>query len=223
MLDCQNLVVTYESTPVLQNLSIYIGAGEIVALTGPSGSGKTTLLRCIAGLEVVESGTILLSGEEITSKPAHLRRIGLVFQDNQLFPHLNVAKNISYSLMIQGTKQKLMDEKVAEALELVGLTHLSQREVFKLSGGEAKRIAVARALVAQPKVLLLDEPLNGLDKELHARLLADLGTLLRLRGTTTLHVTHDQDEANAIADRVLDIRNLMPHLTRTNISLNVKY
>lgn len=211
MLDCQNLVVTYESTPVLQNLSIYIGAGEIVALTGPSGSGKTTLLRCIAGLEVVESGTILLSGEEITSKPAHLRRIGLVFQDNQLFPHLNVAKNISYSLMIQGTKQKLMDEKVAEVLELVGLTHLSQREVFKLSGGEAKRIAVARALVAQPKVLLLDEPLNGLDKELHARLLADLGTLLRLRGTTTLHLTHDQDEANAIADRVLDIRNLMPH------------
>jgi thiamine transport system ATP-binding protein len=211
MLDCQNLVVNYESTPVLQNLSIYIGAGEIVALTGPSGSGKTTLLRCIAGLEVVESGTILLSGEEITSKPTHLRRIGLVFQDNQLFPHLNVAKNISYSLMIQGTKQKLMDEKVAEVLELVGLTHLSQREVFKLSGGEAKRIAVARALVAQPKVLLLDEPLNGLDKELHARLLADLGTLLRLRGTTTLHVTHDQDEANAIADRVLDIRNLMPH------------
>jgi thiamine transport system ATP-binding protein len=211
MLDCQNLVVTYESTPVLQNLSLYIDAGEIVALTGPSGSGKTTLLRCIAGLEVVESGTILLSGEEITSKPAHLRRIGLVFQDNQLFPHLNVAKNISYSLMIQGTRQKLIDEKVTEVLELVGLTHLSKREVFKLSGGEAKRIAVARALVAQPKVLLLDEPLNGLDKELHARLLADLGTLLRLRGTTTLHVTHDQDEANAIADRVLDIRNLMPH------------
>ena len=223
MLDCQNLVITYESTPVLQNLSIYIGSGEVVALTGPSGSGKTTLLRCIAGLEVVESGTILLSGEEITSKPAHLRRIGLVFQDNQLFPHLNVAKNISYSLMIQGTRQKLIDEKVTEVLELVGLTHLSKREVFKLSGGEAKRIAVARALVAQPKVLLLDEPLNGLDKELHARLLADLGTLLRLRGTTTLHVTHDQDEANAIADRVLDIRNLMPHLTRTNISLNVKY
>ncbi len=211
MLDCRNLVVTYESTPVLQNLSIYIGAGEIVALTGPSGSGKTTLLRCIAGLEVVDSGTLLLSGEEITAKPAHLRRIGLVFQDNQLFPHLNVAENISYSLKIQGIKQKLVDEKVAEVLELVGLTHLSQREVFKLSGGEAKRIAVARALVAQPKVLLLDEPLSGLDKELHARLLDDLGTLLRLRGTTTLHVTHDQDEANAIADRVLDIRNLMPH------------
>ena len=211
MLDCRNLVVTYESTPVLQNISLYIGAGEIVALTGPSGSGKTTLLRCIAGLESIDSGTILLSGKEITIKPAHLRCIGLVFQDNQLFPHLNVAENIAYSLKIQRIKQKLVNEKVAEVLELVGLTHLSRREVIKLSGGEAKRIAVARALVAQPKVLLLDEPLNGLDKELHARLLADLGTLLRLRGTTTLHVTHDQDEANAIADRVLDIRNLMPH------------
>ena len=108
-------------------------------------------------------------------------------------------------------KQKLIDEKVTEALELVGLTHLSQREVFKLSGGEAKRIAVARALVAQPKVLLLDEPLSGLDKELHARLLDDLGNLLRLRGTTAVHVTNDQHEANAIADRVLDIRNLMSY------------
>ena len=211
MLDCRNLVVTYESTPVLQNLSIYIDAGEIVALIGPSGSGKTTLLRCIAGLEIVDSGTIHLNGEEITTRSANLRRIGLVFQDNQLFPHLNVARNISYSLKILGMKQKLIDEKVTEALELVGLTHLSQREVFKLSGGEAKRIAVARALVAQPKVLLLDEPLSGLDKELHARLLDDLGNLLRLRGTTAVHVTHDQHEANAIADRVLDIRNLMSY------------
>jgi thiamine transport system ATP-binding protein len=211
MLDCRNLVVTYELTPVLQNISIYIGAGEIVALTGPSGSGKTTLLRCIAGLELIDSGSILLDGKEITTKPTHLRSIGLVFQDNQLFPHLNVAENIAYSLKIQRIKQKLVDEKVAEVLELVGLTHLSRREVIKLSGGEAKRIAVARALVAQPKVLLLDEPLSGLDKELHTRLLEDLGNLLRLHGTTTLHVTHDQDEANAIANRVLDIRNLMLH------------
>jgi ABC-type branched-subunit amino acid transport system ATPase component len=211
MLDCRNLVVTYESTPVLQNLSIYIGAGEIVALTGPSGSGKTTLLRCIAGLEVVDAGTILLSDEEITAKPAHLRRIGLVFQDNQLFPHLNVAENISYSLKLQRVSKSLVDEKVAEVLELVGLAHLAQRVIIKLSGGEAKRIAVARALVAQPKVLLLDEPLNGLDPELHTRLLEDLGNLLRSRGTTTLHVTHDQDEARAIANRVLDIRELKSH------------
>ena len=211
MLDCRNLVVTYESTPVLQNLSVYIGAGEIVALTGPSGSGKTTLLRCIAGLEVVDSGTIHLSGEEITAKPAHLRRIGLVFQDNQLFPHFNVAENVAYSLKLQRFSKNLVDEKVAEVLELVGLAHLARREIIKLSGGEAKRIAVARALVAQPKVLLLDEPLNGLDSELHTRLLEDLGNLLRSRGTTTLHVTHDQDEARAIANRVLDIRELKSH------------
>lgn len=211
MLDCRNLVVTYESTPVLQNLSVYIGASEIVALTGPSGSGKTTLLRCIAGLEVVDSGTIHLSGEEITAKPAHLRRIGLVFQDNQLFPHFNVAENVAYSLKLQRFSKNLVDEKVAEVLELVGLAHLARREIIKLSGGEAKRIAVARALVAQPKVLLLDEPLNGLDPELHTRLLEDLGNLLRSRGTTTLHVTHDQDEARAIANRVLDIRELKSH------------
>ncbi|GBL20609.1 spermidine/putrescine import ATP-binding protein Pot [Acidimicrobiaceae bacterium] len=211
MLECRNLVVTYESTMVLENLSIYIGTGEIVALTGPSGAGKTTLLRCIAGLAKIVSGTIHLNGEEITTKPAHLRCIGLVFQDNQLFPHLNVAENIAYSLRLQRIKQKLVDEKVAEVLELVGLGHLSRREVIKLSGGEAKRIAVARALVAQPKVLLLDEPLSGLDKELHTRLLEDLGNLLRLRGTTTIHVTHDQDEAAKMADRVLDIRNLMQH------------
>ena len=211
MLDCRNLVVTYESTPVLQNLSVYIGASEIVALTGPSGSGKTTLLRCIAGLEVVDSGTIHLSGEEITAKPAHLRRIGLVFQDNQLFPHLNVAENVAYSLKLQRVSKNLVNEKVAEVLELVGLAHLARREIIKLSGGEAKRIAVARALVAQPKVLLLDEPLNGLDPELHTRLLEDLGNLLRSRGTTTLHVTHDQDEARAIANRVLDIRELKSH------------
>lgn len=209
MLECRNLVVNYELTPVLQNLSIYIGSGEIVALTGPSGAGKTTLLRCIAGLEIINAGSIWLNAEEITTRPAHLRRIGLVFQDNQLFPHLNVAENIAYSLKIHRVSKKLIDEKVAEVLDLVDLAHLADREVVRLSGGEAKRIAVARALVAQPEVLLLDEPLNGLDKELHARLLEDLGKLLRLRGTTTLHVTHDQDEAAKMADRVLDIRQLL--------------
>ncbi len=211
MLECRKINANFESVPVLSDLSIYIGSGEIVALTGPSGSGKTTLLRCIAGLEIVDSGTIHLNGEEITNRPTHLRRIGLVFQDNQLFPHLNVAENVAYSLKLQRVSKNLVDEKVAEVLELVGLAHLARREIIKLSGGEAKRIAVARALVAQPKVLLLDEPLNGLDPELHTRLLEDLGNLLRSRGTTTLHVTHDQDEAKSIANRVLDIRELKSH------------
>jgi len=208
MLDVRNLTVNYESTPVLKNLSIHIKRGEIVALTGPSGSGKTTLLRCIAGLESVDSGSIWINGEEITGRPSHLRRIGLVFQDNQLFPHLNVAENIAYSLKLQRVAKNERNYKVAEALELVGLAHLAKREIVRLSGGEAKRIAVARALVAQPEVLLLDEPLTGLDGELHDRLLDDLGSLLRSRATTTLHVTHDHAEASAIADRVLDIREL---------------
>lgn len=208
MLDVRNLTVNYESIPVLKNLSIYIERGEIVALTGPSGSGKTTLLRCIAGLESVDSGSIWINGEEITRRPAHLRRIGLVFQDNQLFPHLNVADNIAYSLKLQRVAKNERNYKVAEALELVGLAHLAKREIVRLSGGEAKRIAVARALVAQPEVLLLDEPLTGLDGELHDRLLDDLGSLLRSRATTTLHVTHDHAEASALADRVLDIREL---------------
>ena len=149
-----------------------------------------------------------MHGEEITKRPAHLRRIGLVFQDNQLFPHLNVAENIAYSLKLQRIAKNERNHKVAEALELVGLAHLAKREIVRLSGGEAKRVAVARALVAKPEVLLLDEPLTGLDGELHDRLLDDLGSLLRSRATTTLHVTHDRAEASAIADRVLDIREL---------------
>ncbi|MFM9122601.1 MAG: ABC transporter ATP-binding protein, partial [Actinomycetota bacterium] len=176
---------------------------------GDSGSGKTTLLRCIAGVENMASGSIILDHADITDQPAHLRRIGLVFQDNQLFPHLSVGQNIGYSLKLKGADKKTIQAKVAHALELVGLENLTNREVVNLSGGEAKRVAVARALVAEPRVLLLDEPLNGLDSRLHAKLLKDLGELIRDRGVTTLHVTHDHDEAAAIADRVIDLHQLI--------------
>ena len=208
MLEIQNISVTYESRPLFTNLSLKIQRGEIVALTGPSGSGKTTLLRCIAGLETMSAGTILLNNNDITNHPAHKRRIGLVFQDNQLFPHLNVSQNVGYSLKIQRVAKQTVVTKVREALDLVGLSHLADRSISNLSGGEAKRIAVARALVAEPEVLLLDEPLNGLDSELHGRLLEDLRALLTARGTTTLHVTHDHAEAATIAHRVLDLRQL---------------
>ena len=208
MLEIKNITVTYESRPLFTNLSLTIQRGEIVALTGPSGSGKTTLLRCIAGLEVMDAGTILLNNYDITNRPAHKRQIGLVFQDNQLFPHLNVSQNVGYSLKIQRVAKQTIATKVHEALELVGLSHLADRSITNLSGGEAKRIAVARALVAEPEVLLLDEPLNGLDNELHSRLLEDLRALLTARGTTTLHVTHDHAEAATIAHRVLDLRQL---------------
>lgn len=209
MLEIDKVSIIYDSSQLFANLSLTIKHHEIVALTGPSGSGKTTLLRCIAGLESISTGSIHLNGHDITDQPAHLRNIGMVFQDNQLFPHLTVGQNVAYSLKIKRTPKKITDQKVREVLSLVGLNHLIDRTVTNLSGGEAKRVAVARALIAEPQVLLLDEPLTGLDIELHGRLLEDLGKLLRTRGTTVLHVTHDKAEASAIADRVLDLRQLI--------------
>ena len=209
MLEIDKASVVYESSQLFANLSLKINAHEIVALTGPSGCGKTTLLRCIAGLESISTGTIRLNNQDITHQPSHLRNIGMVFQDNQLFPHLTVGQNIAYSLKIKRVDKKITEQKVREVTSLVGLNHLINRAVTNLSGGEAKRIAVARALVAEPKVLLLDEPLTGLDPDLHGRLLEDLGKLLRTRGTTVLHVTHDKAEASTIADRVLDLRLLI--------------
>lgn len=209
MLEIDEVSIIYDSSQLFANLSLTIKHHEIVALTGPSGSGKTTLLRCIAGLESTSTGSIHLNGQDITNQPAHLRNIGMVFQDNQLFPHLTVGQNVAYSLKIRRTPKKITDNKVREVLALVGLNHLIDRTVTNLSGGEAKRVAVARALIAEPQVLLLDEPLTGLDIELHGRLLEDLGKLLRTRGTTVLHVTHDKAEASAIADRVLDLRQLI--------------
>ena len=209
MLEIDKVSIIYDSSQLFANLSLTIKHHEIVALTGPSGSGKTTLLRCIAGLESISTGSIHLNGHDITDQPAHLRNIGMVFQDNQLFPHLTVGQNVAYSLKIRRTPKKITDQKVRDVLSLVGLNHLIDRTVTNLSGGEAKRVAVARALTAEPQVLLLDEPLTGLDIELHGRLLEDLGKLLRTRGTTVLHVTHDKAEASAIADRVLDLRQLI--------------
>ena len=209
MLEIDRFSIIYDSSQLFANLSLTIKHHEIVALTGPSGSGKTTLLRCIAGLESISAGVIRLNGQDITNQPAHQRNIGMVFQDNQLFPHLTVGQNVAYSLKIKRTPKKITDNKVREVLSLVGLNHLIDRTVTNLSGGEAKRVAVARALIAEPQVLLLDEPLTGLDIELHGRLLEDLGKLLRTRGTTVLHVTHDKAEASAIADRVLDLRQLI--------------
>ena len=209
MLEIDRVSIIYDSSQLFANLSLTIKHHEIVALTGPSGSGKTTLLRCIAGLESISAGVIRLNGQDITNQPAHQRNIGMVFQDNQLFPHLTVGQNVAYSLKIRHTPKKITDQKVREVLSLVGLNHLIDRTVTNLSGGEAKRVAVARALIAEPQVLLLDEPLTGLDIELHGRLLEDLGKLLRTRGTTVLHVTHDKAEASAIADRVLDLRQLI--------------
>ncbi|TSA53033.1 MAG: ABC transporter ATP-binding protein [Actinobacteria bacterium] len=208
MLALTDITLNYEGRTILNNACLNVARGEIVSLVGPSGSGKTTLLRVIAGLEQPGQGTVVIDNQLMTGVPTHKRNVGLVFQDNQLFPHLSIFDNIAYSLRIQRVAKALQVEQVNEMLSLIGMEDLARRDVGQLSGGEAKRVAVARALVANPLVLLLDEPLTGLDAELHERLLGDMGALLRARGTTVVHVTHDHNEATRLSDRVVDIRML---------------
>ena len=208
MLALTDITINYAGRTILDSACLSVARGEIVSLVGPSGSGKTTLLRVIAGLEEPSQGKVVIGNKLMTGIPTHKRDVGLVFQDNQLFPHLCVFDNIAYSLRIKRVAKDLQIEKVNEMLSLIGMEDLAHRDVGSLSGGEAKRIAVARALVADPFILLLDEPLTGLDAELHDRLLDEMGALLRTRGTTVVHVTHDHNEATRLSDRVVDVRTL---------------
>jgi thiamine transport system ATP-binding protein len=208
MLALHNITVDYVGQPIFTDLSLTVATKEIVSLVGPSGSGKTTLLRVIAGLEKPRAGSIVIDGTDISLLPTHQRGIGLVFQDNQLFPHLTVEQNIAYPLRMRGQSKADYQPQVEAMLQLIGLQQFGSRHVQHLSGGEAKRVAVARSLIAQPSILLLDEPLTGLDTELHDRLLHDIAALLRARGTTVVHVTHDVHEATTLSDRVIDIREL---------------
>lgn len=208
MLELRNIAVDYAGQPIISNLSLAVATKEIVSLVGPSGSGKTTLLRVIAGLEKPRIGSILIDGSDVSAVPTHQRGIGLVFQDNQLFPHLTVEQNIAYPLRMRGQSKADCQPQVEAVLQLIGLQQFGSRYVQHLSGGEAKRVAVARSLIAQPSVLLLDEPLTGLDTELHDRLLRDIAALMRARGTTVVHVTHDLREATTLSDRVVDIREI---------------
>jgi spermidine/putrescine transport system ATP-binding protein len=176
--------------------------GEFFSLVGPSGCGKTTLLRLIAGLEQPDRGSIKLQGEELIGIAPANRRMGLVFQDYALFPHLSVAANIAFGLKTQHRPRAERDERVAELLALFELTELAGRDIQQLSGGEKQRVAIARALAPQPEVLLLDEPFSALDYELRRRLHVDLKKYQRLLGITTIFVTHQQEEALAISDRI---------------------
>jgi len=203
MLSVVDICVAFDDRPVLDHVSFEVATGEVVALLGPSGSGKTTLLRVIAGLQQADSGTVLLDGCSLDGVPAHRRSIGLVFQDEQLFPHLDVRANVAFGLRMAGRSRSEQAARVDELLALVGLPGFADRRVTSLSGGEAKRVALARSLAPAPSVLLLDEPLTGLDPELHDRLAADLAALLRRTGTTALMVTHDLAEAATIADRTV--------------------
>ena len=203
MLDVSEIVVRLGERAVLDGVSLHVDDGEIVAVLGPSGAGKSTLLRVIAGLIRPDSGVVALEGVEITSRPAHLRNIGMMFQDEQLFPHLDVAANIAFGPRMHRWSASSIRERVDELLGVVGLAGFADRRVDRLSGGEKKRVALARSLAPRPAILLLDEPLTGLDRELHDRLIGELGDVLRTTATTAVLVTHDRDEAAALAGRVV--------------------
>ncbi|MCC6613571.1 MAG: ABC transporter ATP-binding protein [Anaerolineae bacterium] len=202
MLSIRSLAFAVGDRTILHDIDLEIDRGEIVALIGPSGSGKSTLLRLIAGLERPTAGDILLDGQSLAGVPPHARNIGLMFQDYALFPHLTVAQNILFGLKMRGTPQADKQERLEELLALVNLRGFERRRVTHLSGGEQQRVALARSLAPQPRLLMLDEPLGALDAALRQRLLSELKTILRSLGLTTLYVTHDQSEAFDIADRI---------------------
>jgi thiamine transport system ATP-binding protein len=207
-LGVHDITVRFGATTVLDGVSLQVADGEIVALLGPSGSGKSTLLRVVAGITPPDAGRVTLDSVDVTAVPTHRRRVGMVFQDNQLFPHRSVRDNVAFGLQVTG-RSKPQRRAIADAwLARVGLDGIGARRTTSLSGGEAKRVALARSLAAEPAVLLLDEPLTGLDRELHDRLADELANVLRASATTTLLVTHDQEEAATVADRVVELASL---------------
>ena len=201
-LSVRDLTVHYGSFAAVRAATLDIADGEVLALLGPSGSGKSTLLRAITGLEPTAGGTVSWDGEDLSEVPVHRRGFGLVFQDGQLFGHRDVAANIAFGLRMHGVPRASWAPRVARLLELVGLAGYERRRVTELSGGQAQRVALARALAPEPRLLLLDEPLSGLDAGLREQLAIDLADLLRRSKITTLLVTHDQEEAFTLADRV---------------------
>jgi thiamine transport system ATP-binding protein len=207
MLLVNGVSVSLGTNRVLDHVDVEVEAGETVALLGPSGSGKSTLLRAIAGFEPLEQGTVAIGGVDLAGVAPHRREVGLMFQDDALFPHTDVRGNVEFGLRMAGLSRAARTERVDEVLALVGLGALSARRVSQLSGGEQQRVALARTLAPRPKVLMLDEPLGSLDRLLHDRLVEDLRTVLRAADVPALVVTHDHDEAMALADRIVLLRD----------------
>lgn len=200
------VTVRYGSTVAVDDVSLELAPGEVVALLGPSGCGKSTLLRAVAGLEPLAAGSISAGGRSLDGVPTHQRDLGLMFQEHVLFDHLDVAGNVAYGLARQGRSVGERTTRVDELLDVVGLGGFGERRVASLSGGEAQRVALARALAPSPSLVMLDEPLGALDRRRRDELTEMLRRVLRELGQTALHVTHDQTEAFAVADRVAVMR-----------------
>ncbi len=205
-LELDRLTRAFAGRPAVHELSIGVAEHEIVTLLGPSGCGKTTTLRMIAGFEQPDSGRVVLEGRDVTGLAARKRGFGMVFQHYALFPHLNVGKNIAFGLETSGNTKQEIQERVARALDLVRLPGIEDRSVGSLSGGQQQRVALARALAPEPGVLLLDEPLSNLDAALREQTRRELRALVKEIGITTVYVTHDQEEAFDLSDRIAVMR-----------------
>ncbi|WNM27052.1 ABC transporter ATP-binding protein [Demequina capsici] len=205
-----DLVVTYPGRPpveAVRGASLHVGPGETVALLGPSGCGKSSLLGAVVGIVEPASGSVSWNDEDLTTTRVHRRRFGMVFQDGQLFPHLDVAGNIGFGPLMAGMAADARRDRVAELLAVVGLEGLGERAVTELSGGQRQRVALARSLAARPRLLALDEPLSSLDADLRRRLAVDVRDILRSQGVSALLVTHDPAEAETMAHRVLRMKD----------------
>ena len=207
LLEVRAVAKRFGSRDVLKNISLNIASGEFLTLLGESGSGKTTLLRLIAGFEQPTSGEIWMSGERLDTLPPHKRRVNTVFQNYALFPHLSVRDNVAYGLRVQGAPKNEIPARVGHALSMVKMSEFAAASPSRLSGGQQQRVALARALINRPQLLLLDEPLSALDANLRKQMQSELRALQREIGITFLFVTHDQEEAMALSDRIALLRD----------------
>jgi spermidine/putrescine transport system ATP-binding protein len=203
MLEVRDIWKDYERKPLLCGVSFTVEPGEVVCLLGASGSGKSTLLRIISGLEGARSGQVLWQGRDLANVPVHRRNFGLMFQDYALFPHRSVAENVAFGMRMQGVARSEIRSRVGEALRSVNMDPFANRRVTDLSGGEQQRVALARALAPRPRLLMLDEPLGALDRTLKEQVAEELRRILHAAEIPAIYVTHDQEEAFAIADRLV--------------------
>lgn len=202
LLDIRGVCHSYGDVMALRDVTLSIADNEFFALLGPSGCGKTTLLRSIAGFETPSDGTVLLDGKDLIAQPAHQRPVNMMFQSYALFPHMSVEKNVAYGLEAEGVDRGEIRRRVGETLEVVGLLEFAKRRPAKLSGGQRQRVALARAIIKRPRLLLLDEPLSALDRKVRAEMQQELKRMQHEVGMTFVVVTHDQEEAMSMADRV---------------------